>query len=145
MVFGWLLDWRTGAVLLGSLVAGAVIATVLVSGVNSNNALQARKQTARAASRRIDLLQQRITELQTLASLNGVLLGSANTKIDALAEQVRQMGGRPVVAPPTVPATVPAPRRAPSVARPPTTTTTTTTPQTTTTTMPKRCLPVLCR
>jgi hypothetical protein len=138
----WLSDWRTGAVLLGSLIAGAVIALVIVSGVQSHDALEARNRTAAAASRRIDLLQAELRELRTqlvaAAETNGARIGELLEQVAVLQEQVRQLGGDPVVVVTTTTTTSPrrsntttttTPRRQPDPPSPTTSTTTTTTTQ----------------
>jgi len=134
----WITDWRTGAVLLASLLAGAVIALVIVSGVQSHDALEARNRTAAAASRRIDLLNDQIEQLNAKATVNGERIGELIAQIGALQEQVRQMGGQPIVAVTTT--------TTPTGARPSSSTTTTTprppvapAPTTTTTTPPRPC------
>jgi predicted GTPase len=136
----WASDWRTGAVLLGSLVVGAVIALIIVSGVNTHDALEARNRTAEAATRRIDKLSKEIDkltdELVATTASNGQRIGELTAQIAALQEQVRELGGRPVV--PATTTTVA--QRAPTsttTTRPPQTTPTT---STTTTSPPRRCV-----
>lgn len=132
----WLADWRTGAVLLASLITGAVIALVIVSGVNAHDALEARQQTALAATRRIDKLNDEIAELNQHASDNGKRIGELTAQITALQEQIRRMGGQPIVTATTSTTarrqasggtTTTSPRSSPAPTSPPPTTTTTTT------------------
>lgn len=112
-----------------ALLAGAVVAYVVLSQLNAREALNtakesldARARTAAAATRRIDLLNDRIEDLSAEIEANGVVIGQLRGEIAALQEQIRQMGGDPVVVRTTTTTTQ----------RP----TPTTTPSTTTTTQP---------
>lgn len=98
-----LLDWRTFAV-------GGAFATVLIVGWGFYQALEsaseatkalaaqsAQQQDARrATTRRIDLLNGQIERLQHEAAAGRDQRGQLAAKVDALAAQVEQMGGRPV-------------------------------------------------
>jgi type II secretory pathway pseudopilin PulG len=102
----WVTDWRNGA-------AFAATALVLVLAFVVHDGAQARDQAfrslerttenaldaRRAASRRIDLLSTRIGDLEARGEENGALIGELRQQVAALVEQVRQMGGKPVVAP----------------------------------------------
>jgi hypothetical protein len=134
----WVFDWRTGLTLLASLVVALVLAVVITGARTTNDALEARNRTASAATRRIDMLNEKIDRLGAELAVanenavdNGNRIGQLDAQIGALQEQVRALGGRPVV--PTTTTTT----------RPPSTTTTTR-PTTTTTTTPQRCVLVLC-
>jgi uncharacterized membrane protein len=136
----WVSDWRTGAVFLGSLLVGAVIALVIISGVTAQDALEAREQTAKTASRRINQLLDELRQLSNdqaaAAEANGQRIGELTAQIGALQEQVGDLGGRPVVPVTSTTTTT-------STARPPSTTTTTQprpTTTTSTTTPSRRCL-----
>lgn len=143
----WMFDYRTGAMVAASLLAAAVIGMVILSGLATRDALHARQATAEAATRRIDRLQDEIhdlgEQLTADARANGHRIGELTDQIAVLQEQVRQLGGTPIV--------VQAPRSSRST--PPTTAprpTTTTAPKpqpapTTTTTPPRRgCVLVVC-
>lgn len=133
----WLVDPRTGIAVAVSFLAAAVIAFVITSGQTAHDALAARDKTAAAATRRIDKLNGQIAELVIEVAAGREDVGKARADISALQEQVRQLGGRPVVVTTSTSATgdegrTPATRPRPSPA-PSTTTTTTVPPQ-------RRCL-----
>lgn len=122
----FVLDWRTGLTLLASLVVALVLVVVITGARTTQDALDARDRTAVAAARRIDKLNDQIedlgAQLVTSAYSNGRRIGQLSDQVAALQEQVRQLGGEPVVvvtptAQPTPTTSTPAP--------PPTTTTTT--------------------
>lgn len=105
----------------------ACAAFVVIALVAMTNQREARE----AASRRIDILNQQIDELgkelTAEARTNGARIGELTEQVSVLQEQVRQLGGEPVVV------NVAEPRSSPT---PATTTTTTPSPTTTTTTPP---------
>ena len=70
--------------------------TVVNAMVRADRAEEARNRTAASATRRIDMLNGRIVTLNTQAVENGERLGALALEVGALAEQIRQMGGRPV-------------------------------------------------
>lgn len=126
----WVADPRTGMAVAVSLLAAAVIATVLISGITAQRALGSRDQTGAAASRRVDLLNERIEELGDRLveenRENGIRIGELSDQVAALQEQVRQLGGIPVVVVSTTTTTTgPAPATTTSMTQPPPTTTTT--------------------
>lgn len=96
-----LVDWRTGAMVLATVVVALVIAVVITGAQTTRAALDTRNQTALAATRRIDLLNERINELGSQlvaqAESNGERLGQLSEQVAALQEQVRQLGGEPVI------------------------------------------------
>lgn len=101
LLVAWATDWRNGATLAAS-VAVAVIAFVLIDASQArNDALDARNRTAAAATRRIDLLNERIEnlgeEMAEAAFSNGARIGGLADQVAALQEQVRQLGGEPVI------------------------------------------------
>lgn len=86
------------------LLAAVLVALLVVAMVNAIRraevAENARSQTSAKATRRIDLLNARITMLQAQAVENGQTIGELQADIAALAEQIRQLGGAPVVVAP---------------------------------------------
>ena len=121
-VLRWVSDWRNGAVVAASAFVALVAFVTIDASVARNDALEARNRTAAAATRRIDLLNDRIEalgdQLAASAYSNGERIGALALQVAALQEQVRQLGGEPVIV------------NHPS-------TTTTAAPQTTTTTRPR--------
>lgn len=95
------LDWRTGLTLAASLFVAILLVVVVLGARIAIDALEARDNTASSATRRIDQLNDRIEELGSQltlqASVNGVRLGELSEQVAALQEQVRQLGGEPVV------------------------------------------------
>lgn len=143
--------WFVLAVTVAGLVTLAFVA-VLTSYQQSRDALAARDATSKAATARINQLQARIVDLDAGAQDRSMQLGELRTQVVALGEQVRQMGGKPIVvvtttttarvgSPVTSPTTttVPPPTITPPTTTP-STTTTTTAPSTTTTTAARRCV-----
>lgn len=128
---GWFADWRNGATVVAS-VGVAVVAFVLIdASMARNDALEARNRTAAAATRRIDILNDRIEELGAdlveSAASNGLRLGVLSEQVAALQEQVRQLGGEPVIVNPPSTTTTTRPGTT-TTSSPPSTTTTTTPP-----------------
>lgn len=97
----FLLDWRTGLTIAASLFVAILLVVVVLGARIATDALDARDSTATAATRRIDKLNDRIEELGTQltlqAAINGQRLGELSEQVAALQEQVRQLGGEPVV------------------------------------------------
>ena len=128
----FLFDWRTGLTLLASLVVALVLVVVITGARTTQDALDARQRTAVAASRRIDKLNDRIGDLAeqlvTSAYSNGQQLGALSDQVAALQEQVRQLGGEPVVVHPAGTTSTTQPGTTPTT-RPPSSTTTTTAPK----------------
>lgn len=145
-------DWRYIASLAAAGLVAAIIASLITqadarreSDSRATQALQAQTESRQAATRRIDLLNGRITRLDELLVDAETDSAELRTAVAALTEQIRRMGGRPIV-------TTVAPRRTAAAtattttspatpAAPPTTQpapTTTTPPPTTTTTRPCR-------
>lgn len=125
----WISNPRTGMAIALALLAGAVVAYVILSQLNAREALQTakdavetRNQTAAAATRRIDRLTARIAALETQAEENAALIGELRTEQAVLIEQLEREGVDPIVMPATTTTTRP------------TTSTTTSVPSTTTTT-----------
>jgi hypothetical protein len=143
----WASNPRTGLALGVSLLASAVIAFVVTSGLNEREALSvAKRATATAtaalvtrddsasrATRRIDKLTAQNDDTRRKLDITNELLGEALAAIDALRAQVEQNGGQPVANRPTTTTTRPAPPQ-------PTTTTTRPRPTTTTTTTTRPCV-----
>lgn len=100
----WLADWRNGATAIGTLLS-VLLVFVVVNAIESRNAaLDVAEATAedstaqrKATTRRIDLLLERTGELEAAAVVNGERIGELVAEVNALREQVRQMGGEPVV------------------------------------------------
>lgn len=158
----WLFDYRNGLTLVGTGLLILLSVTVTDSIQSRNRAFDALKLANRqqsdaraAATRRIDLLQQEIAGLRSDAQANGGRISELLTEVTALQEQVRQMGGRPVVTEqaattattttvrtsPTTTTTRPA--ASPAPIGPPATTTTTRPPPPPTTTSTTTCVTVL--
>lgn len=130
-LIGWFADWRNGLMLVGTIVAAALLSLLVVVVIDSINArksaldaLQSVNEraadTRRAATRRIDLQQARIEELEGWVQTSGQAIGELSTTVSALTEQVRQMGGEPVVSPrpPTTSTPQPRPSTPPTTAAP---------------------------
>lgn len=98
-----------------ALFVALVIAVVISSTQTAADAIDARNRTESTAERQIARLNDRIEELTVQVGETGDAVGAARTEIEALREQIRRMGGEPVV----------------------TTTTTTSRPRSTTTTRPQ--------
>ena len=161
----WATDWHNGAIILASVMV-ALISFVIIDGalarrearqvsleaIKAAQAEVARGLDARqASSARISQLQDRITDLTGSVQEANRLAGESAAREEALAQQIRNLGARPVVIPRHLPPVVvtmpparpevPPPTSAPSSTT--STTTTTTTPvrphdqPTTTTTRPK--------
>lgn len=125
----WAADWRTGAAVAATAFVALLIVVVVSSTQTTQDALEARQATATAATRRIDRLNDRIEELglelSGAAYSNGAQIGALRSDITSLQEQVRQLGGDPVV-PSTTTTTRPSSTSSTtSTTRPPSTTTTT--------------------
>jgi hypothetical protein len=129
----WLSNWRNGATVLASVVIALVAFVVIDASQARQEALDARNRTATAATRRIDKLNDKIGETDSRQ------IGETNAKLAALEEQIRQLGGKPVVV--SIGST-----QAGSTPPPSTTSTTSPRPTTTTTTTPPqpRCVLVIC-
>lgn len=129
-MFRWLNNPKTGMAIALALLAGAVVAYVVLSQLNAREALQTakdavatRNQTAAAATRRIDRLTARIAELETQAQENSGLISALRAEQAVLIEQLEREGVDPIVVRATTTTTRP-------------TSSTTTVPATTTTTQP---------
>lgn len=96
-----ILDYRTFVVATAFLITALVGYLVFSAFQAAHDSTSAANQRGQAATRRIDLLNREIDELND--QLRGLTAdaarerGELSTKIDALAEQVRRMGGRPIV------------------------------------------------
>ena len=135
----WLADWRNGATIAATLVAIAVCLIVVDAVRSRHDALSALRATAsqaidtrRAATRRIDLLTDRIGELESSTRDASGEIARLRAEVAALQEQLRGLGVAPVVVIPsstttTATARRPGPRRNSTTTTRPTTTTTTTT------------------
>jgi TolA-binding protein len=141
----WVLDWRTGATF--AVTALVVLLTFIVFDASAarDQALDTALDQRQAATRRIDMLLAEVANLREDAEANGQRIGELLDQVAVLQEQVRQLGGRPVV----VQTTTTARRSSPTTQ--PRSTTTTTQPRrnppatTTTTTQPDRtCVGPLC-
>lgn len=111
------------AVALVVVLAGAVI----LFGLVAYSSIENQREQRVASARRVDILNHRIeelgSELSTAAYSNGQQLGVLSQQVAALQEQVRQLGGEPVV---TGPSSQPPPSgTTPPTTQPPTTTSTT--------------------
>lgn len=103
-------DWRTFAV------AGVFAAVLLVGFLvysafaAAHDATDAANRRGAAATRRIDLLNSEIQQLQQQIAKGADQRGQLAAVVAALAQQVRQLGGTPVATATTVVTVVPAPR-----------------------------------
>lgn len=139
-------DWRYIASLAAAGLVAAIIASLISQAgarqdadARARQALEAQTESRQAATRRIDLLQQRIEGLEGDVSFAQSQNAEANTKLDATLEQLRQLGARPVVTRTSSVTTTTRPSTTTtSPSPPPSTTTTTTAPPTPTTTAPPR-------
>lgn len=90
-------DYRTFAVagaFVSVLVAGML---VINSAQTAREALDAQDASRKAASRRIDLLTQQANQRDTRINHLIATVARQQTGMDALTEQIRRMGGQPVV------------------------------------------------
>lgn len=135
----------------GMVLAGALIGitgwVVLNSANVASDALHARDRTASAASARITQLQGRITQLQAEGEETAGKVAELSAELAAVQEQVRRMGGNPIVPITTTTTTTtrsasasPAPSQPPAAP-----TTTTTAPRGTTTTTAPTTTTTVCR
>lgn len=131
----WLRDWRTGSVILASVLV-AYLGVLVVSGIQdrraaigaARTATNAAQATAERASRRITQLLTQISALQQDAEANGQQIAQLLLEVALLEKQVRGLGGEPVVTsssgasgsarpsqqPTPSPSRVPSPRPSPS-------------------------------
>lgn len=137
----WATDWRNGATLVAAILSALLVLSYLDARADRQSALD---ELAKRADQ-IEVLTDRIAELEATASENGAVIESFRRQIEILSEQVRQLGGDPVVVvdrqEPSRPSTSTTSTTAPS--RPPPSTTTTTAPPDD----PPRCripIPLLC-
>jgi hypothetical protein len=139
----WLSNWRNGATLVASLLVALVAFVVIDASQARQDALDARNRTAATATRRIDKLNDRIEALGTMlfeqADANGQRIGELTAQVEALSQQVRDLGGTPIVVQPSASSS--------SSSQQPTTTTAPRAPSpttTTTTTQERRCVVIVC-
>lgn len=132
--------------LLARLGAAWALATLTTLGLTSvvlqskaaRDALKARNDTAISASRRIDMLNGRITELADQLQSAKSDRADLTARIEALSRQVEALGGRPIVIVPASPSTT-VRTQVPTTQPQPAPTTATTQPATTTT-VARRCV-----
>ena len=140
----WVLDWRTGVTFAITALVVLLAFVVFDASDARNRALDTALDQRQAATRRIDMLLDEVANLRVDAEANGHRIGQLLDQVSVLQEQVRQLGGRPVV----VQTTSTTSRRSSTQPRRSTTTTTTQPrrdPPTTTTTQPDRtCIGPLC-
>lgn len=127
---GWFADWRNGLMMVGTIVAAALLSLLVVVVVDSINARKSALEalesvneratdTRRAATRRIDQQQARINQLEGEVQAYGRTIGELGSTVTALTEQVRQMGGRPIVVSSSSPTAVaPPPGTSPTTTAP---------------------------
>lgn len=138
----WVFDWRTGATFAATVLVLLVAFVIFDAAASRDRALKAATATANAAedqraatSRRIDMLLGEIGRLREDAEANSVRIGELLDQVNVLQEQVRQLGGQPVV---VVRQSAPPAPRSPAVAPRPSPTTTVPPPATTTPPGPRR-------
>lgn len=99
--------WQVAGPIIAYVLAALLTVSVVEAFVGQHDALTARAQTAAAASRRIDLLQAQINGLQRVlrhrTASDARERGRLEVAVRALAQQIRQMGGTPVVEPDSEP------------------------------------------
>lgn len=117
-------DYRTFAVAAGFLALLLVGYLVMASVQQAHDATEAQNRSRTAATRRIDILNNRIEKLQAQIVQGQGDRSELAAKLAALEEQVRQLGGRPVVTggPARTSGPVPGPTRRPSPTPAPTST-----------------------
>lgn len=155
----WFVDWRNGVVILASVMV-AMFSWVIIDGSikthsalrTADRAIAASDASARAsqaevqrgidsrqaATERINALQARIGDLIVEVQMANESAGASAARQEALANQVRQLGGRPVVVQTSTATTRPTPvtTATPTTTTRPPPTTTTKKPTTTTTKKP---------
>lgn len=105
----WLIDWRTGLTFLASIVVALLLVVVITGARTTQAALAARQDIAERATRRIDLQNQKISELIALSQSSAEKIGALSDQVAVMQEQVRQLGGVPIVKEVIVPVPVPVP------------------------------------
>jgi cell division protein FtsB len=128
-VVRWVLDWHTGVAVAASVLVALLAVAVVVTAQSNRDALA----VARAKEAEISVLNKRITVLEDQVRDGNAHITELLTEVAALQEQVRQLGGQPVV----VNVSTPSSSTKPSSSTPSTTTTTVVT-TTTSTTVPCR-------
>ena len=100
----WLRDWRTITALSGAVLVALLAVLVVTSITDRERALQVAKaatlneQTERAVlNRRVDQLLAQISQLQADSQANGQQLAVLRREVVLLQQQVRDLGGQPVV------------------------------------------------
>lgn len=94
-------DYRTfitAGAFLSLLLVGYLVVTSVQTAQDSKDLLEGQRA---AATRRIDLLTTELRRLQALAQDNSRTNGEQAEAIAALTEQIKQLGGRPVVTGPS--------------------------------------------
>lgn len=89
-------DWRTFAVAGGFLLLILIGYLLFGAFQAAHDATASADLRGKAATRRIDLLNSQIQQLQAEIAAGRDRQGQLTATVAALAEQVRQMGGRPV-------------------------------------------------
>jgi hypothetical protein len=92
-----ILDYRTFIVAGAFVTLGIVGYLIFAALQQAHDATEAQNRSRMAASRRIDLLNAQIEALQHEIAAGAEQRGDLAAKLAALAEQVRQLGGKPVV------------------------------------------------
>jgi hypothetical protein len=103
-VIRWLRDWRTLTALSGAVLVALLAVLVVTSITDRERALQVAKaatsnaQDERAIlNRRVDQLLAQISQLQADSQANGEQLAVLRREVVLLQQQVRDLGGQPVV------------------------------------------------
>lgn len=138
----WLTDWRSLATIVAAVLVGLLAVLVVTSIADRQQAIHAlqgatasEREARAAAVHRIDQLLVRIDDLEVDAQANGQALAVLRRELGLLQQQVRDLGGQPVVSGGTGESSPQA--RPPTSARP--------TPRPTPTPSPSRtCLLILC-
>lgn len=101
----WIRDWRTIAALVSAVLVGLLAVLVITSISDRENALEVAKRTTAneqaeriALDHRIDQLLAQVGGLQSDAQGNAQQLIVLRREVALLQQQVRDLGGQPVIA-----------------------------------------------
>lgn len=133
----WLLDWRTGVVVVSTVLVALLAVAVVVSAQSARDALAANDKQRHINDAQVAALNDRISTLEALTRDDNQHIAELLTEVSALQEQVRQLGGKPVVTSSSAGSSTTATTAAP---QPTPTTTSTTTPPCATVVIANRCV-----
>lgn len=120
----WITDWRSITAVIAAILVGLLAVLVITSITDRENALQvAKRATANEQAertilnRRVDQLLAQIDQLESTSQVNAAQLAVLRREIALLQQQIRDLGGQPVVID-NAPAPRPSPSRSPASPRP---------------------------